>query len=111
MLTITHSDKEVLLSFRSLKRINILNYEFVRDTLVRILDRTGKKEIVIDLDGIYFIDSAGFGMILEVIKLSDFKDKKIFFCNISSELTELIELMKLQHLFVPYEQLYELMEY
>ena len=111
MLTIGHSEKKVVLSFNGINRINVLNHEFLKDALVRILDKTEKKEIFIDLEGISFIDSAGFGMLMELLKLAENKEKRILFCNLSDEIMELIDLMNLQHQFMSNEQLCEVAEF
>ena len=111
MFSISKFNDVTILSLGSITRLNVLNYELVQYSLFNLLKKKEEQKIVIDMDGITFIDSAGFGMMVEIFRTAAANEKQIFFRNLSDDLLELIRLMKLQHLFKTYEQICPVTEY
>jgi len=82
-----------------MNKLNILNCDIIKDELFKVLDRKKDKQIIIDLENITFIDSSGFSLIIDISKYASRQGKSVLFINLSEEVSELVELMKLQNLF------------
>ncbi len=88
------------------KRIDILNSDIIKETVEKDIARTeGRKNIkhVINLSGIKFIDSYGFRVLLELIRVSEIDNNQLYFANISDEVRELIHLLELKDIFIKRE--------
>lgn len=76
-------------------RLNALIYQAVKDKLNEIV-RSENAKLILNLEGIDFIDSSGFSSLISIYKTSRINNSHFKLCNISPEVMELIELMKLQ---------------
>ena len=85
-----------VISFNKLKKLNILNREIVKNELNNSLNNI-YKTIVLDLDGINFIDSSVFKVLIEHERLSKIRGKKFYLNNVSQEVDELIHLLHLEN--------------
>lgn len=83
---------------QKLKRISILIADDVRWEIELYLDSPASN-LILDLAGIEFIDSAGFAMLLDLKQSSQFKGKQFFISNPSNEVQELFALAKLEKYF------------
>lgn len=96
----------LIISFNQMNKLNILNCDIIKDELFKVLDRKEDQQITIDLGNITFIDSSGFSLIIDIKKHAAQQGKHICFTNLSEEVSELVQLMKLQNLFQSAGQIY-----
>ena len=98
MLTIDKYSDNYVVSLKGTKRLNVLIAEIVKKKLLKLLNKSGKT-LVFDLSGIYFIDTEGFGILLETLYVAK-KNACIFkLANVSNEVNELINLLELSDKF------------
>ena len=94
MLTIDANKNTFKVSINGTSRLNVLIASIVKRQLLKLLTKPGKT-LVLDLNGIYFIDTEGFGTLLSVLKAAN-NNKCVFkLANVSKEVNELINLMEL----------------
>lgn len=87
-----------VLSFENLDKLNILVAQQVKDALKPHVNESNAK-IILSLEGVKYVDSSGFGVLLSILR-STKKNKSGFrMCNISPEIMELIRLLKLDSIF------------
>ena len=73
--------------------------------LPQILPLPGQKpntKLIIDLKGVKYIDSSGFGVFLSVMKSANNNYGDLRFCNIADEVMELFKLLQLHNIFKIY---------
>ena len=64
MINIEKKDKIDIISF-SVNKINALITDEIRDSINKVFDKSNSK-VIIDLKGVEYIDSSGFGCFLSV---------------------------------------------
>jgi anti-sigma B factor antagonist len=79
-------------------RINSLVAEGMKDQLLELVSQK-KKEVILSLRGIKFIDNTGFETILSVVKTAREHHCSFRICDVSQEVYELFRLMKLNVVF------------
>lgn len=79
-------------------RLYALNANLAKEKMNEVLTEP-KSKLVIDFEGISFIDSSGFGALLSALKTSKENKSQIKLCNINKDVMELIELMQLDSIF------------
>ncbi len=87
-----------MLSFCGENTIYIINAPKIRRRLAHLL-RLRVQTVVLNLEGITFIDSSGFSMIMQIAELAKYKGKRFCLSGISEELLELFRLVKLDSTF------------
>ena len=97
-------DDILIISFKNLNKLNILIAQAVKDDLAPYINIPNNK-LILDLQGVEYIDSSGFGVLLSVLRSSRKNNSTFKLCNISGELMELIKLLKLQNIFDIYDDL------
>jgi len=85
-------------------RFNALIAESVKSDLVRCFEKPNVN-VVMDLKGISFIDSSGFGALLSALKAASNHYGQFKICNATREVTELFKLLQLHHVFEIYDEL------
>lgn len=98
MLNIKKDGEVTIVGFSGVSRFNTVISQSVKDDVSAILNTEGTK-LVIDLTGIRFIDSSAFGTLIALLKQSKETNSKIKFCNASTEVVELINVMQLDSVF------------
>lgn len=83
-------------------RFNALITESVKEELKSIFNTSGVK-LAINLDGIKFIDSSGFGVFLSIMKTAANTQGHLKICCISKEVMELFKLLQLHNVFEIYD--------
>jgi len=76
----------------------------VRDELCELFGKPNIR-LVLDLDGVNFIDSSGFGVFLAAMKAAGNNNGQFKICNVSSEMVELFKLLQLHHVLEIYDRL------
>lgn len=97
-LNVIKREEAIEVSFEGSERIYILNQEDIRDNLNWCLN-IYHEELILNLNGIRFIDTTGFKLLLEMYQLYRNLGKKFRLINVSNEVDELFELIKVNKLF------------
>lgn len=95
-------------SFENINRFNALITEPVKEQLNNLFNKPNTK-LILNLDGISFIDSSGFGVFLSVMKTASINYGHFKLCNISKEVMELFKLLQLHNVFEIYSNLEDCM--
>jgi len=91
----------VVASFNDISRLNALVSEPVKEELKSIFNKPNTK-LIINLEGIQFIDSSGFGVFLSVMKVANNNYGAFKICNVANEVMELFKLLQLHNVFEIY---------
>jgi len=97
MISIEKRDKVDIISF-SVNNINALITDDLRENITRLFDVPNSK-VIIDLKGVEYIDSSGFGCFLSVMKAARNNYGILKFANPEQRVMELFELLHLHTVF------------
>jgi len=86
-----------VVTFPNANRINVGNIGDFKDEVTAIITPTSK--VILDLTGITYIDSSGFGMLLSFLRTSKTNESKLMFCCIMPEVMSLVNLLQLHTVF------------
>ena len=98
MLRTEKKDGVIIVKFDNIKKFNALITEPVKDQLSEFFEKPNTK-LAIDLEGVNYIDSSGFGVFLSVMKSANNNYGDFRFCNISEDVMELFKLLQLHNIF------------
>lgn len=102
-------EKGILVAkFTNEDRLNALIAEPVKESLLSYFSKPNTK-LVLDLKGIRFIDSSGFGVFLSIMKAANNNYGKFKICNVSEEVKELFRVLQLHSVFEIHDDLSECM--
>jgi anti-anti-sigma factor len=76
----------------------VLNAKETESQLIPLVKQQGTT-LTLNLNGIKFIDSSGFEMLLSLYKTAKINNATLRLINVTDELTELIKLVELDHVF------------
>jgi len=93
-----------VVSFDDVSRLNALVSEPIKEELKAHFNKANTK-LILNLEGIQFIDSSGFGVFLSVMKAANNNYGYFKICNISKEVMELFKLLQLHNVFEIYNNL------
>ena len=102
MLRKEYIKSNIVYTLRKVKRIDILIADIIKETIEKDIFKTGRNQktnLILDLKGIKFIDSYGFRILIRLIRVSDIYNKPLYFANVSKEVNELVDLLKLENIF------------
>lgn len=106
MLKIEKINNITVVRFNNIDRFNALITEPVKEDLKSFYNSPGTR-LILNLEGIKYIDSSGFGVFLSILKTAT-NNKGIFkICGISNEVMELFKLLQLHNVFTLYANLDE----
>ena len=88
-------------SFDGINKLNALNSESVKEEL-KALYALPATRLILDLKGISFIDSSGFGVFLSLLKTANSNSGQFRLCNLCKEVMELFKLLQLHNIFEIY---------
>ena len=94
----------VVITFESIDRLNALISEPIKEELNNYFSKPNTK-LILNLKGIKFIDSSGFGVFLSVMKNANNNSGSFKMCCISAEVMELFKLLQLHNVFEIYNNL------
>jgi len=103
MIIVEKKDKIDIVSF-SVTSINALITEQIREGILRVIDNSNSK-IIIDLKGIEYIDSSGFGCFLSVMRASRSNYGILKFANPEPRVMDLFKTLHLHTVFQIYDDL------
>ena len=95
-------DNILVVSFQDVNRFNILITDTIKEE-VKSFFNTPNTKLILDLTGINFIDSSGFGVFLSIMKTANNSYGYFKICNINDEVMELFKLLQLHHVFEIYK--------
>lgn len=98
MLKVYNVSDIKIAKFENIDRFNALISEQVKEELRNQITSSGTK-LVLNLEGIKFIDSSGFGVFLSVMKTAANNKSKFKICCIGKEVMELFRLLQLHNVF------------
>ena len=91
----------IIVKFKDSNRFNALIAEPVKEQLKSYYNKPNSR-LILNLEGIDFIDSTGFGVFLSIMKTANNNYGFFKICNISSEVLELFKLLQLHNVFEIY---------
>ena len=95
MLKVAKEDGRYLVSLFQVNKLNTLFSELINQQLSTLVSEPGRV-VIFNLEGVRFIDSAGFATLLCASEIAKAKNAEFKICNVSDEVMELIELTELQ---------------
>ncbi len=98
MLSISQNKNEYIIGFRGVRKLNIAIKEEVERQILAILEQPIDR-LVLNLQGIIFIDSAGFELLMEIEQKADLRDVAFQLMNVSEEAHEIFDLLKMEKVF------------
>ena len=94
----------IAVQFENVNRFNALIAEPVKEQLKGYFNKANTK-LILNLEGIDFVDSTGFGVFLSIMKTANNNYGFFKICNISTEVMELFKLLQLHNVFEIYNTL------
>ena len=104
MLKTENINDIIVVKFDNVNRFNALIAEPVKEQLKGYFNKPNTR-LVLNLDGISFIDSTGFGVFLSIMKTANNNYGYFKICSIASEVMELLKLLQLHNVFEIYSTL------
>ncbi len=103
MLKIENINGVTLVAFDGINRFNALITEQVKEEM-KLLFSSPNTKLILDLSGIQFIDSSGFGVFLSIMKTANNNYGYFKISNISEEVMDLFKLLQLHNVFEIYNK-------
>lgn len=94
IIKITEKDGIKIARFASLTRFTLAITDEVKSELKPELNDSGIK-MILDLEGIEFIDSSGIGCIISLVKTAKSNGSDVKLCNLSEEVKGVFDLLHL----------------
>jgi anti-anti-sigma factor len=98
MVKIEQVENSYIASFYKISRLNVLNSDDIKLQLLPIVSKS-ESSLTIDFTGIKFIDSSGFETLLSLHKIAKANNTELKLTNLSNELLQLVNLIKLDTVF------------
>jgi anti-sigma B factor antagonist len=96
----------IVVRFDNTDRFNALITEPVKEEIKSFFNTTGTK-LILNLEGIKYIDSSGFGVFLSIMKTAANSQGKFKICCIYPEVMDLFKLLQLHNVFELYNDMDE----
>ncbi|HLP73481.1 MAG TPA: STAS domain-containing protein [Bacteroidales bacterium] len=103
MVNIEKRDKIDVISF-SVNKINALITDEIRETICKVFDNSNSN-VVIDLSGVHYIDSSGFGCFLTIMKAARNNYGTLKFAQPEPAIMELFQTLHLHTVFQIYDDM------
>ena len=97
MVNFEKRDNIEIASF-TVNKINAFITDEIRDQIIKVFENSSSK-VIIDLKGVEYIDSSGFGVFLSIMKTANNNHGQFKICNLGKEVTELFKLLQLHNVF------------
>lgn len=97
MLKLDKIGNVMVVSFNLDSKINVTVSQKIKVEVTKLINPHSK--LVMNLEGINYIDSTGFGMLLSILRTCKNNQSLLKLCNISPEVMELVKLLQLQTVF------------
>ncbi len=109
MLKIEKINNITVVRFDNIDRFNALITEPVKEDLKSFFNIAGTR-LILNLEGIKYIDSSGFGVFLSILKTATNNKGTFKICGITPEVMELFKLLQLHNVFTLYPTLDDCLE-
>jgi len=109
MLKTERINNITVVRFDNIDRFNALITEPVKEELKGFFNNPGTR-MILNLEGIKYIDSSGFGVFLSILKTATNNNGQFRICNITPEVLELFKLLQLHNVFKLYSSLDECLD-
>lgn len=106
MLKTERINNITVVRFDNIDRFNALITEPVKEELKSFFNNPGTR-MILNLEGIKYIDSSGFGVFLSILKTATNNNGQFRICNITPEVLELFKLLQLHNVFKLYSSIDE----
>jgi len=103
MIKITKQAGASIVTFENISRFNAQVSLSVKQEIIDLYKDSNA--VIINLLGIKFVDSAGFGTFISILKVAKEHKGRLLFCNVSREVQDLFEIMQLHVVFELFENL------
>lgn len=97
MIDVEKIDDVMVVSFSNDNKLNVTVTQKIKAEVIKLIRPNSK--IVLNLSGINYIDSTGFGMLLSILRHCKNTNSQLKLCNILPEVMELVKLLQLQNVF------------
>jgi stage II sporulation protein AA (anti-sigma F factor antagonist) len=98
MLKINTIEDVSEIRFENLQKLNVLVSESIKTTLQKVFEKPNAK-VLINMEGIHFLDSSGFAAFLSVSKAAHKNNGQMIFCNVSNSALDLFKVLQLHTVF------------
>ena len=98
MLKVAREKDHYRVELFQVNRLNTLFTELVNRQLTELLEVQGTR-VLFNLDGVKFIDSEGFQVLVKATETAKKCGSEFLICNINEEIRELIDLLELESNF------------
>ncbi len=98
MLKVNTTGDITEVKFDNIQKLNVLISETVKMDLQKLFERPNAK-VLINMEGVHFLDSSGFAAFLSVSKTATKNNGQIIFCNISNSALDLFKVLQLHTVF------------
>ena len=98
MLKIVKEEKLCKVELFQVNRLNTLFSELVQQQLKELVEEPGNS-VLFNLEGIRFIDTSGFDVLIDIAQLAKKNGSDFHLCNVSDDVKELILLLDLEEQF------------
>ena len=98
MLKINSVGDVTEVKFDNLQKLNVLVSESVKTGLQKLFEKPNAK-VLINMEGVYFLDSSGFAAFLSISKAAYKNNGQIIFCNVCSSALDLFKVLQLHTVF------------
>ena len=102
MLKTEKINNVIVVKFNNIDRFNALIVEPVKEQLKSFYNKPDTR-LALNLEGIKFVDSSGFGVVLSILKTASSNQGQFKICNIRPEVMELFKLLQLHNVFDLYD--------
>jgi anti-sigma B factor antagonist len=103
MINIERKDKIDIISFK-VDKINALITEDLRNEIIKVFE-SGNSKVVMDLKGVKYIDSSGFGCLLSVMKTARNNYGILKFVNPEPSVMQVLKTLNLHTVFEIYDDI------
>ncbi|HNW57634.1 MAG TPA: STAS domain-containing protein [Bacteroidales bacterium] len=103
MINIERKDNVTIISF-NIHKINALVTDEIRETITKEFDNSNSK-VVIDLKGVEYIDSSGFGCFLSIMKAARNNYGFVKFANPEPRVMDVFKILNLHTVFQIYDDM------
>ena len=87
-----------ILAFDNVSKLNILIAQSLKEEVAQYLTKANTK-LILNLEGVEYVDSSGFGALLSILRNSKNNDSQFKICKVAPEVMELVKLLQLHNVF------------
>jgi anti-sigma B factor antagonist len=98
-----------ILTFDNVNKLNILIAQTLKEEVAQYLTKSNSK-LVLNLEGVEYVDSSGFGALLSILRNAKNNDSQFKICRVAPEVMELVKLLQLHNVFDICDNVDECME-